>query len=114
MCGRISAEKKGKSKDMSPGELKELQRKKVNRDSSREDKQRFWDEQCLGWAIGTGRKVGAAAYRYKNEFGVFPPHFIQNVPRSSQWKMHARDFYRDIIVPEKKKLEQELRDEFEQ
>jgi hypothetical protein len=71
------------------------------------DKQRFWDE-VLGWAIGTNKKVGAAAHRYKDKYGVFPPHFIQNVPRSSQWRMQAREFYRCVVKPQQAALRKEL------
>ena len=113
VCGRISAGPSGKSKEMQAGELKQLERKKVNRLASREDKQKFWDDQCLGWAIGTNRKIGAAAHRYKSQFGVWPPSFIQDVPRSSQWKMNARDFWKQVIAPQREKLKRELEDEFE-
>ena len=113
-CGRVTTFASGKDKEMKKGDLKQLERKKVNRMATRAEKQKFWDEQCLGWAIGTNRKVGAAAHRYKNQFGVWPPSFIQDVPRSSQWKMNAKDFYRDVVAPERKKLREELDNEFEQ
>ena len=106
-CGFVF-EKKGKDVEMQAGELKHLERKRVNAQSSRLDKQRFWDKFCLGWAIGANKKVGAAAHRYKDRFGVWPPNFIQNVPRSSQWKMNAREFYRAVVKPEQKKLKREL------
>lgn len=109
MCGRISA-KAGKAKEMEEGQLKELERRKINRNASRTDKQAAWDE-FLGWAIGSNKKVGAAAYRYKDMFGVFPPSFIQNVPRSSQWRMMARDFYNSVVKPDKERLIKELEDE---
>jgi DNA repair protein RadD len=109
LCGFVF-ERRGKDVEMKKGELKELERKKINSQSSREDKQRFWDEKCLGWAIGADKKIGAAAYRYKDRFGVFPPHFIQNVPRSAQWRMKAREFYRHVIKPERAKVKRELED----
>jgi hypothetical protein len=102
--------KAGKAKEMEKGQLKELERRKVNRAATRNDKQAFWDE-VLGWAIGNNKKVGAAAYRYKDRFGVFPPSFIQNTPRSSQWRMSAKEFYRSVIKPETERLRKELEDE---
>lgn len=108
-CGFVF-ERRGKDVEMKPGELKELKRRKINRQDSHTDKQRFWDE-ALGWAIGTNKKVGAAAHRYKNRYGVFPPHFIQDTPRSSQWRMQARDFYKCVVRPSKQKLKQELEKE---
>lgn len=84
--------------------LKELERKR--RAMTVMDKQKLWDE-CLGWAVGTRRKVGAAAHRYKNTVGAFPTHQIQNVPRGSQWKMNALDYYRDVVKPSKQAAEME-------
>ena len=99
---------------MQKGQLKELDRKRVNAAASRSDKQAFWDDHCLGWAIGTGKKVGAAAHRYKDRFGVFPPHFIQNVPRSSQWKMTAREFYTKVIKPERARIKKEMEESWDE
>lgn len=105
-CGRVP-ERIGYDVDSGPGTLKELERKSLNSKSSLSDKQKCWDE-CLGWAIGSGRKVGAAAHRYKKRYGVWPSHQIQDVPRSSQWKMNARDFYVHVVKPAKEKLKKEL------
>jgi superfamily II DNA or RNA helicase len=110
-CGFVF-ERRGKDVEMQKGELKELERKKVNAQASHEDKQKYWDTQCLGWAIGTNKKIGAAAYRYKDKFGVFPPHFIQNVPRSTQWRMSAKDFYKHLIKPAQQKLRSDMEDFF--
>ena len=112
-CGFVF-ERRGKDVEMQKGELRELERKKVNAAASRSDKQAFWDDHCLGWAIGTGKKVGAAAHRYKDRFGVFPPNFIQNVPRSSQWKMTARDFYSKVIKPERARIKKEMEENWDE
>lgn len=78
------------------GELQEVQRKRANRKASANDKQAFWDE-CLGWAIGTNRKVGAAGHRYKNKYGVWPNHGLARVPRSAEWRLGAREFYQQVV-----------------
>lgn len=92
--------RKGKEVKLKPGQLKELERAKARKNDSHQDKQKHWDE-CLGWAIGNGKKLGAAAARYKDRYGVFPSHKIENVPRSSQWQMSARDFYTLVVKPAK-------------
>lgn len=109
-CGHRPAQK-GKDVQMSKGALEELERAKANKAATQMDKQKAWDE-CLGWAIGTNRKVGAAAHRYKNQFGVFPNNSLENVPRSSQWKMDARDFYRKVVKPEKEAAESQYQPMF--
>lgn len=98
-CGH-RPERAGKEVKMSKGELKELERAKANKQATHQDKQKFWDE-CLGWAIGTNCKVGAAAHRYKQRFGVFPNSQLECVPRSSQWQMTAKDFYIKVVKPHK-------------
>lgn len=105
-CG-TKHERRGKDLEMQAGELKALERERTNRNATPMDKQKFWDE-CLGWAVGTGRKVGAAAHRYKEKFGVFPSAKVMNVPRNSQWQMKAKDFYMDVVKPQKEALAQEL------
>lgn len=99
-CPACGAKRERKAEDvkMSKGELQELERKKANRVATLMDKQKHWDE-CLGWAVGTNKLVGAAAHRYKEKFGVFPNSEIQNVPRSSQWKMKGPEFYRQHVKP---------------
>jgi DNA repair protein RadD len=98
-CGH-KPEKRGSEVKMTKGELRELERKKANRAATTMDKQKAWDE-CLGWAVGTKKLVGAAAHRYRNQFGVFPNNSLQNVPRNSQWQMPAQDFYRQVVKPAK-------------
>lgn len=98
-CG-YKPERNGKDVKMSKGELQELERAKANRQATHQDKQKFWDE-CLGWAVGTNAKVGAAAHRYKQRFGVFPNNQLECVPRSSQWQMVAKDFYHKVVKPHK-------------
>lgn len=87
--------------DMQDGRLVELERKKINRKSTIVDKQKTWDE-CLGWVIGKNLKVGAAAHRYKDKYGCFPPNQLMNVPRSAEWKMKGRDFYNEVVLPAKR------------
>lgn len=106
-CGH-KPERRGKEVEMSKGELKELERAKANRAATQMDKQKEWDD-CLGWAIGKDKKVGAAAHRYKDKFGVFPNDKLENVPRSSQWQMEAKDFYDDVIKPEKEALKEQFK-----
>lgn len=107
-CGHKS-EKRGSEVKMTKGELRELERKKANRAATTMDKQKAWDE-ALGWAVGTKRKVGAAAHRYRQQFGVFPPNQLQNVPRSSQWQMNARDFYLEVVKPAKDLAQREYQE----
>lgn len=108
-CGH-RPEEKGKAIKMKAGDLKELERKKANREATPMDKQKFWDE-CLGWAIGGNKLVGAAAHRYKERFGVFPNSEIENVPRSSQWKMRGRDFHKKVIKPAREQARREMQQE---
>lgn len=98
-CGH-RPERRSDDITMEDERLKELERKR--RDMTLMDKQKLWDE-CLGWAVGTNRKVGAAAHRYKQAVGAFPANGIQNVPRSSQWRMMAKEFYRRVVKPEREK-----------
>ena len=104
-CGH-KPERKGEDLEMSDGQLKELERTKANKEATIDDKQKFWDA-CLGQAIGKRLKVGAAAHRYKEHFGVWPTHKLQNVPRNSQWQMKAAEFYHDVIKPAKQEAEAE-------
>ena len=62
----------------------------------------------MGIAIQKGMKIGAAAHMYKDHFGCFPANSVQNVPRSSQWKMTAKDFYMQVVKPEKRATEREI------
>jgi hypothetical protein len=92
-CGHV-AQRQGKQEKHVQGELVEITRQqaKANREARVDDKQKFWDE-CLGWAIGTGKKVGAAGHRYRQKYGVWPANGIKRVPRSSQWRLSAKAFY---------------------
>ena len=104
-CGH-KPERKSEDLEMTKGHLKELERDKANKEATIADKQKFWDA-CLGEAIGKRLKVGAAAHRYKERFGVWPTHKIQNVPRSSQWQMKATEFYHEVVKPAKQKAQSE-------
>ena len=84
--------------DMADERLKELERKR--RAMTPMDKQKTWDK-CLGLAVAKRLKVGAAYHMYKQAVGADPAHSIQNVPRSSQWKMNARDFWNEVVKPER-------------
>ena len=106
VCGH-KPEKKGNEIKMSSGELKELERAKANRKATPMDKQKHWDK-CMGIAIQKNMKIGAAAHMYKEHFGCFPANSVQNVPRSSQWKMTAKDFYMQVVKPEKRAAEREI------
>jgi len=104
-CGHKN-ERRGEKIDMTKEELKELDRKKANKEATVQDKQKFWDE-CLGWCVGKRIKLGAAAHRYKERFGVWPGKNIQNVPSNLQWQMTASDYYMDIVKPRKEKAKAE-------
>lgn len=103
-CGH-KPEKRGTEVKMTKGELQELERKKANRVATLMDKQKEWDA-CLGWAVGTRRKLGAAAHRYKDKFGVWP-RGLQNLPVNSQWQMPALEFYREVVKPAKESAAKE-------
>lgn len=97
-CGH-KPERRGKEIEMSREKLVELERKKLNRKSTPMEKQKHWDD-CMGIAIHKNLKIGAAAHMYKSKFGVFPVG-LQNMPRASQWQMKAKDFYTNVVKPEK-------------
>jgi len=97
-CGH-RPERKGKVVDFQDGELRELERKKANRNATISDKQKVWND-CLGWAIGNKRPVGAAAHRYRDRFGVWPKG-LDKMPRSTEWKMRADHFYQ--LLAERRK-----------
>jgi superfamily II DNA or RNA helicase len=107
-CGH-KPDRKSEAVKMTKGELKELERQKANKAATPMDKQKFWDE-CLGWSIGNKKKVGAAAHRYRERFGVFPNSSIQNVPRSSQWQMTGKQFYDSVVKPAKQAAQPEYQD----
>jgi len=109
-CGHM-IERKAKEVRHDKGELAEIERNKLNRTATLHDKQKFWDE-CLGWAIGKQMKVGAAAHRFKQKYGVFPNSKILNVPRGSEWQMKAREFYTAIVKPEKERSKLEVAELF--
>lgn len=87
---------KGKGLVMKDGKLYKVPRQPgtaKNRHASHLEKQRYWDE-CLGWAIGTGRPVKSACGRYKSYFGVWPNHSLANTPRTKpEYHMLAKEFY---------------------
>ena len=96
-CGYVWPEKKGRDRKVKQEALAALDRKKMqskaNRKAQSSDKQKYWNE-VLGWAIGTNKKVGAAAHRYRDKYGVWPNSKLDRVPRGKhQWNMSAKDFY---------------------
>lgn len=92
-CGYEFPERKGKEVKGKTEKLKALDRRKVGND----DKQKVWNE-CLGWCIGNDRKLGAAAHRYKDRFGVWPNSSLVNVPRGKrEWNMSGKDFYNKVM-----------------
>lgn len=93
---------------MSKKELQELSRAQANRKATPAEKQKFWD-QCLGWAVGANKMMGAAAHRYKDKYGVWPGSNIQNVPRSSQWQMTGKQFYAAVVKPAKEAAKEQAR-----
>lgn len=101
VCGFVFPEKKGKVVEMKKGQLAELERKKANKKAKPTDKEAYW-KSCLGWAIGTNKKVGAAAHRYKDRFGVWPNSSIPDVPRGKEeWHMTGKEFYDNVVRPKK-------------
>lgn len=98
-CGH-KPERKPEAIEMSKEELKELDRKKANKEATPKDKQKFWDE-CLGWAIGKRLKVSSASARYRDRFGVWPNSTIQGAPLASQANMAATDYYYNVVKPER-------------
>jgi DNA repair protein RadD len=95
-CGH-KPERRGEEIAMTKGQLKELERAEANKRATPLEKQAYWD-QCLGWAIGTNKVIGAAAHRYRQKYGVWPRN-LENVPRASQWGMKGKDFYARVIAP---------------
>ena len=98
-CGH-RPEMAGKGVKMEKGDLQKRQRKELSA-ASLNDKQGEWDK-CLGWAIGTKQKIGAAAHRYRQRFGKWPNNELRFVPRGkSEWNMNARDYYEQHVIPAK-------------
>jgi len=94
-CGYKLPPMKNKDVHMKKGKLERLNRKNAKLTKAQE-KQDFWNK-CLGWAIGTEKKVGAAAHRYKQKYGVFPGSDIKNVPQGkAEWNMTGKQFYRRL------------------
>jgi len=94
-CGYRIPSRRGKKVKMSKGKLGRIARKGV-KPTEQQAKQDYWNK-CLGWAIGTDAKVGAAAHRYRQRFGAFPNSKIENVPRGKeQWNMTGKQFYRRL------------------
>ena len=82
-CGYVFPDRKGRSRKCEKEALAALSRskmqRKTNRLSSMSDKQRYWIE-VLGWAIGSNKKVGAAAHRFRDKFGVWPNSSLEKLP----------------------------------
>jgi len=94
-CGYKLPPPRGKKVKMSKGKLQRVSRKGVKL-TDQQSKQDYWNK-CLGWCIGTDKKVGAAAHRYHQKFGAFPNDKIKNVPRGKeQWNMTGKQFYRRL------------------
>jgi DNA repair protein RadD len=109
MCG-TKAERRGKEIKMKAGELKEIERKKLNKKDTTYEKQKHWDE-CVGICIKKGMKIGAAAHMYKDKYGVFPTTGagLTTIPRSTQWAMTAKKYYHEVIKPEIQKARDEAK-----
>ena len=91
-CGYKVPPVANKDVKMKKGKLRRLAKKGAKLTAA-QSKQDYWN-QCLGWCVGTDRKVGAAAHRYKQRFGAFPDGTISNVPKGkSEWNMTGRQFY---------------------
>lgn len=108
-CGH-RPERKGTEVKMTPGELIELERKRACKSDGLVDKQAHWDK-CMGIAIHKGMMIGAAAHMYRDRYGVFPSSQIQNVPRSSQWRMKAKDFYHQAVKPARERAKRDITDQ---
>jgi superfamily II DNA or RNA helicase len=91
--------------EMTPGELSEVERKKANKGTAIEDKQRFWEQQCVGRAIGMNKPMKVAASIYKQKFGVWPNRTkeLKYAASAAHGDMPAIDFYREFISPHKMK-----------
>ena len=87
---------------MSKAELKELERKRLNREASIGDKQRYWDE-CFQKAMGRRMSMKAVCGMYKDRFGVFPCSDIRDVPRGyNEWQLSARQYWAEVVGPRRK------------
>lgn len=94
-CGYKLPPPKNRDVKMKAGKLVKV-KKGGGKLNTQEAKQAFWNE-CLGWAIGTNKRVGAAAHRFRNKYGVFPNNAIANVPRGkTEWNLTGREFYRRL------------------
>jgi len=94
-CPECGAKKalRGKAVEMTPGELKEIERAKLNRTASKEDKAKEW-KKFVGIAMHKDQTMSMAGSMYKSKFGVFPPHDLKMMPKGkTQWGMKARTFY---------------------
>lgn len=91
-----------KTPTMEAGDLKEMERIKARRETSLEDKQKFW-ERCIGEAIGANRKVSYASVRFKGKFGVWPNRVrgLRCAANYSVSDMDAREFYHKYVAPSK-------------
>ena len=77
----------GKPIPVHQAKLSEISRPKVKM----EDKQKFWTA-CMFKASHRGLKIGAAAYMYKKEFGVWPVKMDRIPKGKSEWNLMARQF----------------------
>lgn len=91
-CGH-KRELRAKAVQMEKGDLKEVDRAKLNRDTPMADKEKEW-KKCVGVAIHRKQTMKTALAIYKQKFGVAPGHAFDLVPKGDrQWSMNAKEFY---------------------
>jgi superfamily II DNA or RNA helicase len=95
-CGAPRPAPKPKPVAMRPGHLKEVSRRHALAEATTEDKQKAWDK-AMWIAVSRKTKIGAAAHIYKDQYGVWP-RGLDHLPKGSQWKMDAREFYDTYIA----------------
>lgn len=90
---------------MTKGELKELERKRLNKTATLRDKQTHWDN-CFGMGIEKGFGMRRVCALYCNKFGVYPSHEIKDVPKGKhEWALSATQFYFEVVKPERQARE---------
>lgn len=99
VCGHVRT-RSPKRVEMTPGELREIERARARKEATVEDKQKAWDG-FLRWAAFSDRRVGAASGRFKDRFGVWPNRVngLLRVASAAHVKMPAREFYDRYYQP---------------
>ena len=106
--GRI---KKGERLEMIDGILYQTKRIKPPAPATPEQKQKYWDY-CVGICIHKGFKIKVASGMYKSRFGVWPRN-LKNLPKGSEFQMDAKEFYSEVMMPNKRILEELVRTQME-